>query len=238
MAKEKYIIFEENKPEFPVRNVVQSRDGKIVFSVFGPKSFYGNVEGMNQFYSHPRTGEKMSFREPTTQKSIALASYDFENFAKPKIFDPKWLQAGRHVKTQEGVFTNTTETDEKVLMRLLNGVEKVNGIYLIDNKGAFIPYDSFKQGVMSSEEFCEQGLARGLEHTSGKKARKLASISKNYSNGVWVGGWDSVREPIEKFSVLGSVVGGTRLNVGGIDWGGYGYGFAFGLLEKNRGKIK
>ncbi len=182
----------------------------------------------------------MSFRESTTQESIALASYDFKNFAKPKIFDPKWLQLGRHVKTQEGVFTNTSETDESKLKALLNKVKKVNEIYLINKNMAFIPYDSFKQGVMSSEEFCEQGLARGLEHTSGKKARKLASISskKNYSNGVWVSGWNSVNEPVERISELSSYDNGAQLNVGG-NWGdNSGGGYVFRGLEKNRGKIK
>ena len=36
--------------------------------------------------------------------------------------------------TQDGVYTNTEITDEKELKNMLNGVKKVNGIYLIDDK--------------------------------------------------------------------------------------------------------
>ena len=231
-SKEQYVIIEKDEPEFPVRELIQSKDGKVVFSVFGQNYFSENVKEINKSYSHPKTGEKITFREPTIAESISLVSYDFENFAKPKIFDPRWLQLGRQVKTQEGVFTNTTEIDESRLKHLLNNTKKVNGIYLINNQTAFIPYDSFKQGEMSSEEFCEQGLARGLEHTSGKKAKNLAKISskKNYPNGVNVWGWGSLKNPEARISVLISVVG--QLRVGDI-WDDDGYGFAFGVLDKS-----
>lgn len=237
MVKEQYVMIEKDEPEFPVRDLVQSKDGNVVFSVFGPNYFSSNVEEMNKTYSHPKTGERITFREPTIAESIDLASYDFEGFAKPKIFDSRWLQAGRHVRTQEGVYTNTHETDEKALTKLLNGAEKVNGIYLINDKIAFIPYDSFEQGDLEVEEFAEQGLARGLEHTSEKKAEKLARMGskKNYSNGIWVGGWDSVDEPVQRISELGSIDGGSRLDVDGnvwsVNWGGGG-GYAFGVLGK------
>ena len=217
MEKEQYVMIEKDEPEFPVRDLVQSKDGSVAFSVFGPNYFSSNVEEMNKTYSHPKTGEKITFREPTISESIDLASYDFENFAKPKIFDSRWLQAGRHVRTQEGVYTNTHENDEKALTKLLNGAEKVNGIYLINDKIAFIPYDSFKQGDLEVGEFVEQGLARGLEHTTEKRAEKLARIGskKNYSNGIWVGGWDSTNEPVQRISGLYSYGGGSRLFVVG-----------------------
>lgn len=230
-SKEHYEIIKENKPEFPVRELVQSADRKVVFSVFGPDYFSKNVKAMNETYTHPKTGEKITFKEPTIQESISLVSYDSENFAKPKIFDPRLLQTGYIVRTQEGVFTNTPEIDESKLKNLLNNAEKVNGIYLINNKIAFIPYDSFKQGEMSSEEFCGGGLARGLEHTSEDKAKNLAKISKkkNYPNGVNVWGWDSLKNPDEaRVSELLSSDG--QLRVGGYYRNGDGVGYAFGIV--------
>ena len=234
VRKEQYVMIENDEPEFPVRDLVQSKDGNVVFSVFGPNYFSGNVKEMNKTYSHPKTGERIIFREPTISESIDLASYDFEGFAKPKIFDSRWLQAGRHVRTQEGVYTNTHETDEKALTKLLNGAEKVNGIYLINDKIAFVPYDSFKQGDLEVGEFVEQGLARGLEHTSEKKAEKLARIGskKNYSNGVWVCEWDSTDEPVQRISVLDSYVGCYQLSVDGSSWIDNRGGYAFGVLDK------
>jgi len=193
MTKKEYTIIEKSKSLFPARELVQSKDGEVTFSVFGPNYFPVNLKEMHNTYSHPITGEKMTFRVPTISKSIELASYDFENFIKPKIFDPKWewLQAGKYVKTSEGVYTNTHETDEKVLTNLLNNAEKINGIYFIDDKIAFIPYDSFKEGILEVGEFVEQGLARGLEHTTKKKAEKLERIAskENYPERVNVDGW-------------------------------------------------
>lgn len=232
MAKTKeYIIIEKSEPEFPVRELVQSKDGKVVFSIFGPNYFPENVKEMNKVYSHPQTGEKIRFRKPTIAESIAIASYDFENFAKPKIFDPVWLQTGYIVRAQEGVFTNINETDESKLKTLLNNAGKVNGIYLINHQTAFIPYDSFKQGEMSSEEFCEQGLARGLEHTSEKRAGKLARIStkKNYPKGVNVWGWGSLKNLETRIS--GLLSGDGQLHVCGDVWNDDNRnGYAFGII--------
>lgn len=166
----------EEKLEFPVRDLFQSR--KIVFSVFGPNSYIKNIEEMNQTYTHPKTGEKISFRVPTTQESIAIASHDFKNFAKPKIFDRQGLQIGQIMKTTEGIFTNTSETDESKLKALLDNAEKVNGVYLIDNGIAFVPYDAFEyKRFEESGDFARGALARGLEHTTGRIAKNLEKIA-------------------------------------------------------------
>jgi len=233
MAKEKYTIIEKDEPEFPARELVQSEDGKFTFSVFGPDYFSSNVKEMNKTYSHPDTGKKITFREPTISESINLASYDFENFAQ-KIVNGWKFQAGRHVQTQEGIYTNTNETDENVLNNLLNDAEKVNGIYFIDDKIAFIPYDSFKRGDLEVEEFVEQGLARGLEHTTKKKAEKLERIAskENYSNGVWVDRWNSINEPVQRISEFGSSGNDGRLEVTNVNEYGCRYGRAFGILDK------
>ena len=235
VKKEQYVIIEKSEPEFPVRELIESQDGKVAFSVFGQNYISNNVKEMNKTYSHPNTGEKMTFSEPTIAESISIASFDFENFAKPRIFDQRWLQAGRHVKTSEGVYTNTQETDEKALNSLLDNVKKVNGIYLINDETAFIPYDSFEQGDMEVGKFVEQGLARGLEHTTEKKAEKLARMAskENYSNGVWVCGWDSLESPETRISELVSIDG--KLRVDGswdVNYGDY----AFGVFEVIKAK--
>jgi hypothetical protein len=194
---------------------------------------------MKETYSHPVTGEAVSFREPLTQESIAVAVYGFgsngEVDAKRDIFDPRWLQVGRHFNGQEGVFTNTgTITNEAVLQKMLAKAEKVNGIYLINDQMAFAPYESFKQGEQDGGDFVEGGLARELEHTQGKTASNLALIAdrKNYPRGVYVGGFNtSFSGP--RVSALGSSKD-DRLYVYGYIWDDYSYGYAFGVLDSSR----
>ena len=58
---------------------------------------------MQKDYYHPQTGEVITFREPTTAESILIASYDLDNRTRSRIFSKIWLQAGRIVRTSEGV---------------------------------------------------------------------------------------------------------------------------------------
>src|SRR3989344_2523512 len=74
-------------------------------------------------------------------------------------------------------------TDERILKRYLNGLNpiKVNGgnIYVVQNSREFRDFGfaergTFEEGVVqSSEEFSRSGLARVLEHASGKEAENL-----------------------------------------------------------------
>ena len=227
------------QPQYPVREllVVPHKGEKLQVSypAFGQGYFKNNIAEMQKFYSHPITGERISFREPTTSESISAAAWNFKELAKREIFDPRWLQLGYLIRTQDGVFTNTKELDEKVLKSYLDKAEKVNGIYFIDDKTAYAPYETFKQGIYENlDEFAECGLARLLEHTKEKTAKNLREIAspKFYKNGVNILGFDSVKEPILSVAGLSSngLVGGW-LDVGGFDWGGGDGGCAFGVLR-------
>ena len=207
----------------------------IVSPAFGPNTYNSNVEAMNKEVYNSEQFPNITFREPLTQESISAVAFEFESRARPEIFDPRWLQAGRIVRTQEGVFTNTTELDEAKLKAMLDSAEKVNGIYLINDQIAFAPYESFETGVQEGEKFAEGGLARALEHTEEKVAENLAKIAAKgfYPRGVDVWRFDSVKKPISKVACLGSsgFVDDDGLDVDGGDWDDYYSGFAFGVRE-------
>lgn len=245
MVKEtKYGIIKQI--EFPVRELlmVPHRGGDLMVSypAFGLKCFKNNVQEMKKSYLHPETGDIITFREPTTSKSISAAVYGFgsgeEVDAKRDILDdPKLLQLGSIVRTSEGVFTNLHETDEKMLKLYLSRAEKVNGIYLGDQI-AFAPYETFKQGVQEYGDFAESGLARALEHTKEKTARNLKEIAspKFYKRGVNVRGFSSVKKPVLKIASLLSggcfpgQFGVGRLGLCSRFWISGEVGYAFGVL--------
>ncbi len=260
MEKPNYGIIKAKKPEFPQRDLlrVPHKEGILTFAypAFGPNTYKKNLEIMSEGYSHSKELPKISFRPAITSESISAAAYNFEHIAKPLIFDLNELQAGRIVKTSEGVFVNPPKDeqgnpiiDEKILKYLLDGgfvnnvffnkAERVNGIYLGANDFGFASYETFERGVQDSGKFAEGGLARILEHTMRKVAKnlKMISSSKNYPNGVNVGGFDEVKEPVLRVAGLysGGGVGGVRLGVSGDDWGGDrglgGVGYTFGVLK-------
>lgn len=244
MDETSYGIIKKLVPNFPVRELfnIPHRDGILTLGwpAFGPNRHNKNLAHMAETYSHPLTGEPIFFREPRTSESISAAAYGFGNNgevdAKRDIFDPRWLQAGHIVRTQEGIFTNTKVTDEKSLKEMLNGAKKVNGIYLLDKEMAFAPYESFERGVQDCSTFAEGGLARALEHTSEKVAENLRQIAsrKFYKRGVNVIGFDKFKEPVLRVAGLGSLRGiaGGRLGVGGDLWYDDYLGYAFGVLKK------
>lgn len=240
MAETKYGVIKKSKPQFPVRELLviphRKRDLTLSFPAFGPNNYRSNTKNMRESYSHPVTGQIITFTPATTSKSISAVAYDFENMAKPQILDPKWLQTGYIIKTQEGIFTNTTETNESRLKQLLNNTQKVNGIYLLDKEVAFAPYDSFERGVQDVDTFSYGGLARALEHTSNKIAKNLKKIAspRFYKEGVNIWGFDSVNKPVQMVAGLVSYWGvdGNRLDVVGFDWDDLGC--AFGVLNESR----
>ncbi len=252
MVNKKYGITKQAKPQFPVRELLTVPHGKnksliLGFPAFGPNlsytpsSYQANLRDVGKTYSHPQTGEQINFRPATTSESVSAVAYDFKSLAKHQIFDPKWLQAGYIVRTQDGVFTNTTELNESNLKQLLNGTKKTRGIYLINDQVYFIPYESFKNGIQDVDTFAEGGLARGLEHISGKIAPKLREIAspKLYKKGVNVRGFDSVNKPLLKVVafVSGRYSDSDRLIVvGGDYWLGSGGGRAFGVLDSKKSK--
>lgn len=242
----KYGIVKQVKSEFPVRELllVPHKDGDLILSypAFGPDYFRRNIAEMKKFYSHPETGEKISFRQPTTFESISAAAYNFENIAKPEIFDPRWLQIGYIVVASEGVYANPPRDvrgdpiiDEQTLKLYLNGVTPVNGIRLLGNGFGFAPYETFETGVQDCDFFAEGGLARVLEHTNEKTAKKLREIAspKFYKRGVNVFGFDKVKEPALRVVSLGSCRGfrGCRFGVADGDMDGGRGGLAFGVLK-------
>ncbi|PIO08588.1 hypothetical protein COU59_01250 [Candidatus Pacearchaeota archaeon CG10_big_fil_rev_8_21_14_0_10_34_12] len=235
----------EPQAEFPVKRLlrVHHKDSDLVvgFPAFGPRSLKENLEEMSEDYSHPTTGEKISFRKPTTSESISAIAYGFGSNkkvdAKRDILNPIWLQAGDIIRTQDGVFTNTTETDESKLKAMLNNAEKVKGIYFLPNEVAFAPYDTFDRGVQDCDTFVQGGLARALEHTYEKVAQNLKVISspQNYRDGVGVYDFGSVKEPVSKVVTLSSFRGFA------LDWlfvDGDGWvvsdGSAFGVLSQEK----
>jgi len=243
MSNRKYGITKQAKPQFPVRELLtvphsKDEDLTLGFPAFGPNKYQTNLKDIAKTYSHPLTGEQIKFKSATTSKSISAVAYDFENLAKPQIFDPRWLQAGYIVKTQDGVFTNTNEINESNLKQLLNGAKETNGIYFINNQIAFMPYESFETGVQDVDTFAEGGLARGLEHVSGKIAPKLREIasSKFYKRGVNVWGFESTKKPVLRVATFGSGdFGSGELSVDG-SWYGSGDGHAFGVCNSEKDK--
>ncbi|MDA3836810.1 MAG: hypothetical protein PF542_04260 [Nanoarchaeota archaeon] len=235
--KEDYNISKEFQPKFPVRRTLDvPHQGKRLFvsyPAFGPKTFDNNVKEMNKDYIHSETGERMTFREPTTAESISVANKAY-SLIKKEILKPSYLQLGRHLRTSEGVFVNPPKdrdgkpiVDEKVLKQYLNEAKKINGIWRVSNneiKGvrdfAFAPYETFKQGEQSLEDFTvnpkANGLARALEFSHNKKAPKLEKISADYSN-IYTWNFDSVAEPKLGASVLSGRNDGG-LDVLGISW--------------------
>ena len=239
----KHGIIKQAKPQFPVRELLVvphgEQDMTMSFPAFGTNTYRGNLEDMEETYSHPITGEQINFRPATTSEAISAVAYDFgtgsEADAKKSIFDPRWLQAGYIVRTQDGIFTNTDITDESQLKALLDNAQKVNGIYLLDNGIGFAPYETFERGVQDVDTFTQGGLARVLEHTTEKEAGNLRKIAypKLYKKGVNVWGFDDVKEPVLRIASLGSNrdLDGDRLRVRGYDWGDDNDGYAFGVFE-------
>ncbi len=219
-------------PEIDLLPVISHNKENLNIAVFGYDNYKRNIADMQEKYFHSAQLPSISFRPANTTESISAAHYNFKNIAKLEIFDPRWLQVGYIVKTQDGVFTNTIETNETNLKQLLNGAEKINGIYLIDNQIGFAPHSSFKRGVQDADTFARGGLARVLEHTPEKVATKLKEIASPefYKNGVDVWGFDTPEKLILKVASLSS--DGGRLGVNGYWHGDDGY--AFGVLDKSR----
>lgn len=218
--------------------VVPRRGKDLSVAVFGPNTYKNNREAMSEQYWHSNSQPNISFRPATTSESISAAAYDFGNEAKPKIFDPRWLQAGYIVRTQDGVFTNTQITNENDLKQLLNGVKKVNGIYLLNDEIGFAPYESFEIGVQDYDTFVQGGLARVLEHTPKKAAENLRTIasSKFYPRGINVFGFDKVKEPVSRVADLGSYCDDGGLVVDGVNWVGDNLGYALGVNTSEKRK--
>ncbi|PIN92931.1 hypothetical protein COU54_05040 [Candidatus Pacearchaeota archaeon CG10_big_fil_rev_8_21_14_0_10_31_24] len=234
--------------------VVPHKESDLIVKVFGPDTYKDNLSKMKGHYSHSseRLGNltDITFKPLPTYFSLAVASYDFPNLAKPMIFNSNWLQAGRILRVAEGVWINPLEdkggeviTDEKELEKYLHTQNKmVNGIYLLDGHTSFVPYNSFEKREQCPEKFLEGGLARGLVHTSEKIADSLSPIAndKEYPNNVDVLGFDSVKEPILKVVCLYFYrdVGCGGLVVDGSGWIDDYYGYAFGGLVSCRASTK
>lgn len=122
--------------------------------------------------------------------------------------NPKTMWLGRITLSSEGVFVNPPKypienkidgnpteisgkpiSNEFTLRKFLNKAKKIRKIWLYEEKDApnfgFAPYDSFEQGVIPCEKFCEGGLARVLEHTYDKKAVQLSRV---FSDNFYTGG--------------------------------------------------
>ena len=224
----------EQLPEIDLLPLIPHNGENLDVAVFGTNTYRGNLGAMQKRYFHSGQLQNISFRPATTSESISAAAYGFKDMVKLQIFDPRWLQVGYIVRTPEGVFTNTTETDGGKLKQLLTNARKVNGIYFLDNNIAFAPYETFESGVQDFDVFSQGGLARALEHTSEKTASKLRGIAspEHYKRGVNVWEFNPTKEPVVKVASLDSYrnIDGDRLYVDGDNWD-VSRGFAFGVRQ-------
>ncbi|MFA5019627.1 MAG: hypothetical protein WC533_00860 [Candidatus Pacearchaeota archaeon] len=253
MAEPEYGVIEPGTIEPGTIIKVPHKQKPIVVSVFGPNGYLENVKEMRRHFSCLPYYTDITFRPATTSESISASVYDFKNLARPRIFDSEGLQIGRITRTSEGVFANALDensnpiVDESVLKNLLNECKNINGIWLYqgDNPNlrdfGFAPYDTFKQSELDAGQdagdFVEEGLARVLEHTEGcaVSLQQIAS-RKNYSMGVGVDRFDSVKEPVQRVASLSSGWGNMDIDwlaVGGDNRDMYDDGYAFGVLEKD-----
>ena len=266
MVKTQYGIIAAKRLEFTQRDLlrVPHKQGDLIvaYPAFGPNTYKDNVVEMKKSYSHPQTGARIFFREPTTSESILPATYDFENRAKPKIFDQNGLLVGRILKTSEGVFVNPPNfvnlsksrqdliDNEKILKCYIYGVKPVKvlkgHIYIVPDSPnlkdfGFAPYETFNRGVQDCDTFAHGGLARVLEHTEKKQAKNLGVIAspKFYKEGVNVLGFYDVEEPILMFVGLysGREWESGRLSVAG-GWDDSYDGYAFGVLDSGEATAK
>jgi len=207
------------KPVFEPRTliIVPHKGNPLVVSQFGPNHYETNVIEMQRAdYSCLNNFPQISFREPLTSESISACAYDFEKRAKPQILDPRFLQLGRILKTQDGVFTNPRDkqgkrtNNKETLKSLLKGAEKIKigsgHIYLCKSGMAFAESNTFRQGEQDSKTFTRSGLAKALEHTEEEIAGNLRKISspKMYNRGVKVSGFDLTQESREAIATLTS----------------------------------
>ena len=217
MAETEYGI-RKSQVCLPTRNllVVPHRGKELIVShpVFAPNTFDGNVAEMQRTYTHSQDIPQITFREPTTSQSISAVTYHFKKMAKPQIFDSRWLQTGRIVRTNDGVFANPSRDidgevtlDESKLKKSLEDMKKIkvgNGyIYLGNNDTGFAEYGTFQTRLQDSETFAQGGLARIIEHTE-EQATSLKSISSlsNYQGGVNVWGFELPQKPIKRILSL------------------------------------
>lgn len=242
-----YEVIEDSR--FPERSLIRTPRGVVRLKAFGPASYKDNLTEMMGEHFYPRTGERITFREPTTAESIWAAAYEFEYRAKPQILDLKRLQLGRVVEITEGVFANPPKdkngkpiVEEAVLKSMLDGAKNLNGVCFYHGKDSrlrdfgFASYETIERGMQENLEFAEGGLARLFEHSEEDVAENLQSFSGkwNYPKGVNIWGFDRVGFQILRIASLSSisVLGSGRLYVDGYH--DFGEGYAFGVLNESQ----
>jgi len=181
---------QENVGTLPKKDLilVTGRSTKILAAEFGPNFHQANLREIEQEYNHSQEYPVITFRGPSTQESLKIASQRFEARAKQFLDANCTLQLGKVVITEDGIYTNMTETNPYALKRKLNNIMSIRGIYLINDTQAFIPYEAFWVGKYKNEDFVRSALARGLEHTDQRRAKSLEDIASksHYPNGVLV----------------------------------------------------
>jgi len=251
MTEAQYGIIEAEQPSLPTKGLLRvPHRGKtliVAHPAFGSNTYQGNLAEMRKHYFHSKEYSDITFKPLTTSQSISALAWNFQNEGKPKILDPSWLQLGRILRTEEGVYINLPNNvqgkpiiDLDALKKLLdNNTHKIkvgNGhIYLgKEDDFSFAPYETFQTGPQSVEDFKRGGLARLLEGTPDEMAHNLSDIASkdNYPRGINVWGFDSVQEPILRVVGLDSGRGADndRLDVVGVSWYGNYDGYAFGGL--------
>ncbi len=205
MARQQYEMrLAEEIPRKDLLPIIKQKRHQLDMALFGKASYKENITSMEKIYFHSRELPNITFRPATVSESIAAAAYDFENSAKPQILGKTSLQLGYVVTTPEGIFVDTTTTDEDDLKEILANSRKVNGVWVYQKykkkfRGTrFVPNESFLEApgynTQSWTVFVRGGLARALEYTSPKElerfgeANNLSKIASSdfYRNGVRV----------------------------------------------------
>jgi hypothetical protein len=221
---------------------IPHRGNGIVVARFGPNWYSENAKSMkNHFYNSSKFPD-VTFRPATTSESISDATFKFAERAKPEVYNPRWHQAGRIVRAEDGVYINPLSAitsdgvDERILHSLRDNTKPFGKskkvIRLGANDFAFVPYESFEQGVQSAGDFAEGGLARGLEYVEGDVAVNLKSMALTYRNGVYVVNFDKSKQPTAGVVGLnsGRYGDGDRLCVDGYGWSDGDDGCASGVV--------
>lgn len=218
----------------------KDQDLSVNFPPLGAWSYDNNTTTFQyQKFSHPTENREIQFRPPTISEAISVIAHDPRGLIKTAVFDQLYGSViGEYItKTKDGIFTNIFELNEDNLNKLLKDAKKTNGIYLINDKIAFVPYETFEEGIQESGKFAESGLARGLEHVQGKVAPKLKKITseKNFPAGVQVEHFKDFKR--NKIGLVGFAVinpkEGETFEISSNHSSVWSGGYLFGVLKEN-----
>lgn len=183
---EKYGTIIEPKTVNPPIALLPLEEGlTVAYPAFGSATYNSNLERMGEKYSHPKTGETITFREPRTQESIRAARLGFgsqgEIDFKREVFNPSWLQAGRRVGTKQGIFFNTNELDEARLRDSLSRATIHNGVYLLQDGNFLCRTQKYRTRNSNKQRFRKGMFSKSIRTHSRRSCTKSSTNCRNLS---------------------------------------------------------